>query len=264
MIIKGIEYNFRLSVEDANGNELANKLFPDLESMNAFIEETECLPEYEDATGHYVMVEVVDGVPDESGRYVVELDPYTSYVEEEFEDIMYDIEQFFIDMKEIGKLLSKNQELSYKEPTGDGAKRYPLSDIVYICPRCFNELKECRCDEYPYYLVQIDRLIAPTIRKLNIKGYTTTGCCNGHPDRPEGSYGTGIYISFKERYEFGIPLPDGAKIRKEGGLMICYDFPKGASKADLEEYQAASLEKLALWADALPDRRAMRKDEEHD
>ena len=90
-----------------------------------------------------------------------------------------------------------------------------------------------------------------------MKGYSTTGCCSGHPDRSEDINEIMIYVAFSTRYDFKVPFPEGSKYRKEGN-MLCFDFPKGASKAELEAYQSASLDKLMAWAEALPNRNAQR------
>ena len=55
-----------------------------------------------------------------------------------------------------------------------------LKKYSYVCPRCFNLLNKCECDQYPEMLIQIDKHMVPIIKKLNDIHYKTEGCCEGH------------------------------------------------------------------------------------
>ena len=113
---------------------------------------------------------------------------------------------------------------------------------------------ECTCSGYPYYLIQIDRLVAPVIKVLNKKGYQTSSCCAGHPGYKEICCDQFTYISFRETYSLEKQLPDGAVFRKDGN-MVCFDVPeeeKTWTVQELKEYQKKCIEKLLTWAEALP------------
>ena len=74
---------------------------------------------------------------------------------------------------------------------------------LYVCPYCFNELKECTCAVYSWKLIQIDKKIHPAVKELNSKQYYTEMCCEGHIGSNEF-----IYIEFKKKYKFKT-LPKG-------------------------------------------------------
>ena len=128
------------------------------------------------------------------------------------------------------------------------SKKKHRADYSYICPHCYREIDDCRCSNYPYFLVQIDTLIVPVIRTLNIKGYITSACCAGHIDQDNC---TSIHIAFREEHYFGNSIPEGAVYSREA-RMVRFD---GLDKLSAEEriiYQAESIEKLNAWADKLP------------
>lgn len=79
-----------------------------------------------------------------------------------------------------------------------------LNHFVYVCPRCFNKVKECTCLMYPLTLIQIDKNMLPIIKELNRKYITTEACCEGHLGHNEQ-----MYIQFKKNYKFKSKLPEG-------------------------------------------------------
>lgn len=79
-----------------------------------------------------------------------------------------------------------------------------LKNYVYVCPRCFNKIKECTCDFFPDSLVQLDRNIWPIIKVLNEKWYFTENCCEGHIGANEM-----MYILFRKTYKIKTPPPKG-------------------------------------------------------
>lgn len=252
MIIKGIEYNLRLEVTNTHGDIIAERVFPDLESMSAFIDQTYALPEYEDAQGTFMLVEVVNGIPEESGRYVYELEPYLGLVEGEVDDILDDMERFFEEREKGAAAWNPHFYVHPEAVVEEGIveKRHPLSDYAYICPSCLHEIEDCKCPFYPMYLVQIDRAILPIIRTLNWKGYRTQQSCGGHPDRAPGEQGS-IVVSFDDKYNFEVPFPDGSVFLQED-QSLCFELPKGKTREELELYQANCLKKLQDWANQLP------------
>lgn len=252
MILNGIEYNLRLEATNEQGDIITEQVFPDLESMSEFMAKTYMLPEYEDAHGEFVLVEVVNGVPEKGGRYVYELDSYMGFVEGEIEDILYDMGQFFEERESTASAWNPhfiaNPEAVVEE--GIVEKKHPLSDYAYLCPRCLHELEDCKCPLYPMYLIQIDRAIVPVIRTLNRKGYNTIGSCGGHPDRDPEKLER-ILVTFEKKYEFGVPFPEGSKFLQED-QSLCYEMPARKTRAELELYQGECLKKMQAWADQLP------------
>ena len=258
MILNGIEYNIRLYIDDEETEkEITEEIFEDFAQMNAFLESTWRLPEYENAKAEYAFVEVVDGKPDIASRYGYELSIYMPMDQDEIDDIIYDMEVIIPkEQEEQKKVFEKNQLFmpsAEQGLPGDASKDIPLKEYVYLCSRCLNEIEECTCSAYPYYLIQIDRLLAPVIRELNIKGYQTSECCAGHLGYRNVSADQFVYIAFREDYQFAIPFPEGAKYRKEG-KSLSYDIPDDGKNWDVEkmrEYQGESISKLLEWAKAL-------------
>lgn len=68
----------------------------------------------------------------------------------------------------------------------------------FVCNKCLERIDLVKCNCKNRKVVDIDRLIYPTIKLLNEKGYITDYCCSGHAncklDNP--------YILFKYNYEF--------------------------------------------------------------
>lgn len=93
----------------------------------------------------------------------------------------------------------KLSEPSFKED--DAFKKLELSSFKYLCPECWNEIKKCTCNFYPYFLIQIDAGISEIVKILNKKGYHTAATCEGHLEQNKPWF----YISFKEPYGFELP-----------------------------------------------------------
>lgn len=90
-----------------------------------------------------------------------------------------------------------------KIKNGDSMRDEILKNYIYVCPYCFNKIKECTCLSYPSSLIQIDKNILPSIKILNEKWYFTETCCEGHIGGNEK-----IHIIFKKSYKFKV-LPHG-------------------------------------------------------
>ena len=61
---------------------------------------------------------------------------------------------------------------------------------MLICYNCWQKDESCNCSQKR--LIDIDDIIYPAIKKLNILGYKTNFCCSGHTD----NRGVQSYISF--------------------------------------------------------------------
>ena len=257
MIINNIEYYIRLYVDDEETQEeIAEELFADFDEMNEFLEETWTQPEYEKAKAEYHFVEVIDGKPEESGRHIYELEIYMPLMEFEIDDVLYDMRVLVPrEQQKFKKISERNQSFIPTINTSSpeiALQRIPLSEYAYLCPHCLNELDKCTCSSYPGYLIQVDRLLATCVKELNMKGYFTSSCCAGHPGYRD--YSTlFIYMSFRERYQFSVPFPEGSKYSKEGESLI-FDLPEGGREWDMEQlrdYQKKCIEKLEIWTKQL-------------
>lgn len=113
----------------------------------------------------------------------------------------------------------------------------------YVCAKCFRSADDCKCEDSPYYLVNIDRSIQEHIRTLNDKGYSTRYCCESH--KPTDS----IYIMFSMDYRFDT-LPDGFTYKKSGN-SIHHRYPSGIDYDKFIEDKEKHLNKLLDWCDSL-------------
>ena len=111
----------------------------------------------------------------------------------------------------------------------------PLNEEEYnFCPKssCIGEI------------VEVDEMILPVIRILNLKGYRTKFCCSGHPEKkkPNG------YILFDFGYR---PKTIPAGFEEEGRYAIRSNFEESGyyinTKKILEDMYA-----LMEWAISLP------------
>lgn len=249
MIINDIEYAIRLWVEDENGEDIADKYFDNLHEMNVFIKDTWKEPEYSNANAFFSPVEVINGKPQESIIFEFEINPYIELDEDEIADYLYELQNSFDALAEFDKGCGPQTKFTpQKEADNYTAKRSHLSDITYICPHCYRELDDCHCKAYPYFLVQMDKLMIPIIRILNYKGYITTACCSGHADM---SQGLTIYISFEKEHHFGSNIPIGSAYSKHG-QTIQYSIGQEISKDEFLRFQSDCLEKITQWANQLP------------
>ena len=251
MIIDGIEYCVWLGTIGEDGFEEYEFHFEDFYALNAFIREHANDPKYLDKQMCYSLVEIIDGEPDSHSW--VQRFPWREFSDDQ---IQTEIENLIEDMKEWAELSAKvdefDKEIHYRESTVDYRKKqHHLEDLAYVCPTCIRDIEDCRCAGYPYYLVQIDKLMVPIIRELNSKGYETTGCCAGHLEQDEFPI-SGIYISFAEDYDFGEPFPAGGRYSKVKHL-IQYLPPEGCE--NLAEFQRDTLWKLEDWAEMLFERK---------
>lgn len=249
MTIREIEYAIRFWVEDYEGNEVAEEVFYDLYEMNAYIRRTWREEKYECVEAKFSPVEIINGVPENAITFEFNISPYMELEDEELEELMADIIGCFEDAEKMGRNCGNNTKFSPNSEADDYlAKRSTLSDYAYICPHCYYELTECRCSGYPYYLVQVDKLMVPVVRLLNKKGYITTACCAGHLDDLRGRT---IYVAFEKEHEFGINLPSGAEYAKTG-RCVQYRIPDDMTKSQFSHFQSRCIEQFVNWVNNLP------------
>lgn len=249
MRLDGIEYVVALFVGKLSSDNIEEHYFNDFQELNKFVRENRNTEKYYSGPLKYSLIEVVDGKPDSLS--------WTKNIKfEEFTDEK--IEKELEEQRELRRKLiifSQKFEDSMKtiNYTGEAenykGKHRRLKDFAYVCPNCIREVEYCKCESYPYYLIQIDRLILPVIRELNENGYKTTGCCAGHLDMEDEFKSTGVYICFDKDYDFSEPIPDGAvysKIKHSVSLI-----PKEEEYSDLEDFQRKAIWKLSDWAEML-------------
>lgn len=249
MKIGGIEYCVLLMIDKVNGEEL-DCTFSDFDEMNNYIRHNKKCSDYDNCQVRYSLVEVSeDG---EIGGYSwdqqIEFEEFSDEkIRDEIESQERWLEQVKLETEEMNERL---KTINYDPRSIDYKRKIPLlKEYAYVCPFCVREVDDCRCDLYPYYLVQIDRMILPIIRELNVKGYKTTGCCAGHPDQEEFR-AAGIYICFDKDYDFDEPIPEGMHYFKtKHSIQIS---PPEDCK-DLYDFQEKTLWKISDWVEMLSD-----------
>ena len=157
--------------------------------------------------------------------------------------------------------------------------------MVFMDLKTFDIWAESNIEGFHDGQAEIDEVIAPIIKELNVKGYKTKFCCSGHPfwsmneaytDSEEtakcfvGLVKTekrehptlpirvlylaaddGFYISFDGVYQkdFPLPLPDG--FSWEDDKIIRYEYSEHEVYKLLEERLTVS-KALYQWAVELP------------
>ena len=249
ILINDIEYCLGLYTMSDDGFPDFESYFDDFHALNAFIRNHADDTKYLERQMCYAFLEIIDGEP---GAF-----SWVNYIEwREFseEQMQAEINNYIEDVKDNAEHWAKvdefSKEIHYREDGVDYRKKqHHLKDITYVCPSCIREVADCRCACYPYYLVQIDKLMVPIIHELNSKGYKTTGCCAGHPDEDEFTT-TGIYIAFAEDYDFD-NFPEGAKYSKSKHTL---QFQPPENCENLEDFQRETLWKIEDWAEMLFER----------
>lgn len=144
-----------------------------------------------------------------------------------------------------------------------------------MCVTCWKVKDECKCfcppfkidsyeteqeaiklnkDNLPYQQIEdIDDLMYPILCVLHSKGYETSYCCSGHPDRD----GMSTAISFDKEYNFPIGPPQEFKCRNRvGRTFIEYSIPYYKCKKLSLESRINLINKLNSelleWANNLP------------
>ncbi len=159
--------------------------------------------------------------------------------------------------------------------------------MAYMDLKTFEIWAESNIDGFHDEHIEIDEVIAPIIRELNLKGYKTKFCCSGHPyislneaftsseETAKGLVGLvrteptdkadlpirALYIAPDDFFyilfdrissqEFTVPLPDG--FWWEDNNTIRYDYSTRGVYELLEE-RLTVCKALYQWATSLPHR----------
>ena len=164
--------------------------------------------------------------------------------------------------------------------------------MAYLNLKNYNIYKDTNIDNFLDDYIEVDDMMAPIIRILNMKGYKTIACCSGHPfkgiaeafsdniDELENIYsilsieqnigglyrgvfeyyGT-LYIAFDEEISINDitkQLPEGFEYdSKESGPPFClrYHFDNDNGFFEFLDQQLYAIKKLYYWADSLDYRR---------
>lgn len=205
MVINGIEYYVGLYIMREDDFPEYEDHFEDFYALNSFVRRNSNNPKFLDSQVCYSLVEAIDGVPD-AFSWVKNIN-WCEFTDEQIQEEIDGFVEFEKNNKEYWeKVDAYSKEIHYSPAADDYIKKQThLKDISYVCPSCIRRVEDCRCRNYPFYLVQIDTKMVPIIRMLNQKGYRTTDCCAGHPEEKD-FLNSGIYIGFAEEYNFDEPL----------------------------------------------------------
>jgi len=250
MIINEVEYYVGLYAMDTEGFPKDEMYFEDFYALNAFIRENVENPKYRNEKMAYSIIENINGEPD-SLSWIKDIE----WSELSEEQIQTEIDNFIEDERENKEYWTKVDEFSkeihyFNDGEDYPKKQYRLNDFAYVCPHCIREVNDCQCASYPYYLVQIDKMMVPIIRELNSKGYETKGCCAGHIENNAFSQPY-IYIAFAENYNFDEPFPDGGEYSLSSHTLR-YQLPEKCE--DPAAFQRDILYRLEDWAEMLFER----------
>ena len=248
MEIDGVEHGLLLLVTDEDGNTVVEENFPGLEELNERLDELwedDRSFEWEAALS---FVEIADGV---YGPHSIEhpLDDFLPIDELELEEFVSDEMAIREEFKEMFAAEAEHTRIEYRERAEDSPRKEDsLEEIAYVCPRCLEELHDCVCDHYPFYLIQIDRKMLPIIRTLNQKGYVTSSCCAGHVRSKSN-----IHVQFADPYDFASEIPEGATYWK-GKRAVDFGLLDQPSDEEYLVHQRRALAALLSWAESLPPR----------
>lgn len=243
MRINNIDYCVTLFFYDKNGERCKELDFSDFYAVNRYIRENS----NDGYEVFYTFRELIDGEPDDYSWEVS-----FAWKELSEEEIQFQVDDYLRYLAENDEHSEKNEkflkEFHYRESFCDSEeKKARFHDFAYVCPRCMREVEHCRCKHYPYYLVQIDKLILPIVRELNANGYITCGCCAGHPATEDFLW---IYIAFDKDYHFDMPFPAGGKYSKLGHTIL-YSPPENMPREEYAAFQERVINELMEWADML-------------
>lgn len=120
----------------------------------------------------------------------------------------------------------------------------------YVCPSCFNQIKNCVCSSAPYFLIGVDELIQYAVKILNQKHYVTAQSCAGHLTMNENKeYVLNIYITFDGCINTNyITPPEGWTKTRSGIYLKTKNFK---NKFAFLKAQKNEIIKLNNWVDEL-------------
>ena len=135
---------------------------------------------------------------------------------------------------------------------------------MLVCTKCWERKEDCKCNNQ-LDCVEIDDKIYPAIKKLNLLGYTTIFCCEGHTDN--GTIQSYIYFKCNTDDKMFDNLPEGwyyeyynyRKIKHYKYNIIRSVIPNGnkikkLTKDAKEEIINTNIFNLINWVETLPKR----------
>lgn len=243
--VESIPFHFWLEVRSPADELIDEGEFINIYRINEYIRSTMGKPEYSGATASLWPMEVVGGICwGRSYGYTLEqYDIITNHISNDIADYVLEM----IEKREQynGYVEEPLSPELYSEPEDYTKKQAIRDEYTYICPFCLHELEDCRCEHYPWTVVQIDTILLPVIRELNEKGYRTAHSCSGHKSGDE------LMIAFQHEYYYR-PIPRGFYYG-ESSFVLFRPCPEGLSEEAYRAFRQESADALLKWAQELPE-----------
>lgn len=139
--------------------------------------------------------------------------------------------------------------------------------IILICLQCWQKKEECKCEiQTIEQFVEIDDRIYKAIRNLNLLGYKTKFCCEGHTDN--GSIQAYIFFDWDKGQQMFETLPEGwlfdsysyRKVKHYKYNIIRSIIPNNRKLAKLTDKQKQeiidrNIDNLTKWSENLDKKR---------
>ena len=239
MIFNGENIILNLRVVDLETDELVfSDYYGSIEDLNRYLEN----PSIKEPICPEIMIDVCPIKKDIEITLLFSYELSSLYPLDEDE-----IQDFYEALNEWSKpivadITPEIEEAQSCDALEERCEKQPLSSYKYLCPYCWNEVENCSCGSYPYFLVQIDVGMVDIVKALNMKGYFTAATCEGHPENKSSHF----YINFKEAY--GFDLPEGFYWEKNN-LRCEY---KGDTLEDLVQDKKDKIQLFIKTVDSLP------------
>lgn len=137
--------------------------------------------------------------------------------------------------------------------------------IILVCNCCWQKKNECKCKVVDNF-VNIDDRIYEAIRNLNLLGYKTKFCCEGHTDN--GSIQAYVFFDWDKGQQMFDSLPEGwrfdsysyRKIKHYKYNIIRSIIPNNRKLAKLtveqkQEIIDRNIDNLTKWTETLDKKR---------
>lgn len=193
MYDKNIVLNL-IVVDQETEEEIYSGFFDSIEELNEFLKK----PTIKEPFLPEIRVEVYQELPD--NELIMCFGYELSCLYELDEDDIEEFEEAF-ELYMNPQRIQLTPEIETEDLSVSDYIKLPLSSYKYLCPHCWNEVEECCCSSYPYFLIQIDAGMTDIVKMLNLKGYKTTSTCEGHFESAIKQ----LQINFKEKYNIKLP-----------------------------------------------------------
>ncbi len=129
-------------------------------------------------------------------------------------------------------------------------EKFRKKDQKLMCNRCFNvfseEIEYCPDCRLRSYLFAIDNGMIDIVRELNLKGYNTVMCCEGHTSKAgitKTFKEVTILISFTRKYDFNF----GGNWNRAHSSLYTLSIPYRVETKTKKQKESNWAEQLEEW-----------------